>query len=242
AQNWGPPLQGQALPQASYTTPKLGDVRPWLSRPNNVADFFGSGTTLTTTASAQQAGANENYRISIDRRSSSGFLPTNSLTRQGAALRGEADVTSSLTLGAHVQVNSDMARNRPGTGYDPSNTISDLVRTGRQVDLPALQDHTHTTQVDPRAISRNYNGFNNPYFALQDNSNRDDRTRWIGGASAAYAFTPSVSAIARVGTDHSNQSRDFDIAPFWMGGFPTATGRGDFSAGGFQRQKIVASE
>jgi TonB-dependent SusC/RagA subfamily outer membrane receptor len=242
AQNWGPALQGQALPQASYTTPKLGDVRPWLPRPNNVADFFGGGTTLTTTASAQQAGATENYRISIDRRSSSGFVPTNSLTRQSAALRGEADLTSAFTLGAHLQVNNDMARNRPATGDDPSNTIGDLVRTGRQVDLPALEAHTHTIQVDPREISWNYAGFNNPYFALQDNSNRDDRTRWIGGGSAAYSFTPSLSALARVGTDHSDQSRDFDIAPFWMGGFPTATGRGDFSAGGFQRQKIVSSE
>ncbi len=91
AQNWGPPLQGQALAQASLTVPQLGDVRPWLPRPDNVADFFGGGTTLTTVASAQQAGANENYRISIDRRSSSGFVPTSSLTRQGAALRGEAE-------------------------------------------------------------------------------------------------------------------------------------------------------
>jgi TonB-dependent SusC/RagA subfamily outer membrane receptor len=242
AANWGPALQGQALPQASYTIPKLGDVRPWLARPNGIADFFGGGTTLTTVASAQQAGTSENYRISIDRRSSSGFVPTNSLTRQGAALRGEADLTSALTLGAHLQVNNEVARNRPATGFDASNTIGDLVRIGRQVDLSALDDHTHTIQVDPREISWNYNGFNNPYFALKDNSNRDDRTRWIGGGSAAYAFTPNLTAIARVGTDHSNQSRDFDIAAFWMGGFPTANGRGDFSGGGFQRQTIVASE
>src|SRR5262249_25110866 len=154
-------------------TPKFGDVRPWLPRPNNVSDFFGAGTTLTTVASAQQAGPTENLRVSISRRSTSGFFPTNSLTRQGAALRGDADLTPSLTLGAHLQVNSDAARNRPATGYDPSNTIGDLVTTGRQVDLPALMDHTHTAQIDPREISWNYNGFNNPYFALQDNSNRD---------------------------------------------------------------------
>jgi TonB-dependent SusC/RagA subfamily outer membrane receptor len=242
AQNWGPPLQGQALTQASLTVPRLGDVRPWLPRPNNVADFFGGGTTLTTVASAQQAGAKENYRISLDRRSSNGFVPTSSMTRQGAALRGAADVTSALTVDAHLQVNNDVARNRPATGDDPSNTIGDLVRTGRQVDLPALQEHTGTTQVDPREISWNYAGFNNPYFALENNGNRDDRTRWIGGGSATYALTPSVRAIARAGTDHWNQSRDFDIAPTWMGGFPTANGRGDFSTGGFQRQTITASE
>ena len=135
------------------------------------------------------------------------------MTRQGATLGGSADVTSSLTLDAHLGVNNDVARNRPATGDDPSNTIGDLVRTGRQVDLPALKGHTGTIEVDSKQISWNYAGFNNPYFALQNNENRDDRTRWIGGGSATYTLTPSVRAIARAGTDHWNQSRDFDIAP-----------------------------
>ena len=108
--------------------------------------------------------------------------------------------------------------------------------------MPALKGHTGTIEVDPKQISWNYAGFNNPYFALENNGNRDERTRWIGGGSATYTLTPSVRAIARVGTDHWKQSRDFDIAPTWMGGFPTANGRGDFSGGGFQRQTITASE
>lgn len=243
AANWGPAMQGQAVTQASLTVPRVGDVRPWLSRPNNVSDFFDGGTTLTTTAAAQQAGEHEDYRLSLDRRSTSGIVPTNSLTRQAAALRGEADVGSALALAAHAQVSNDVVRDRPASGYDLSNTIGDFASMGRQVDVSALRDHAVTSDpFNPAQISWNYAGLNNPYFALQDNHNRDDRTRWTGGGSATYAFNPRLTAVARIGTDHYDQSRDFDIAPTWMGGFAFAGGRGDFSNGGFQRQQITASE
>ena len=240
AANWGPALQGQAVAQASLTNPRLGDVRPWLPRPDNVQNFFAGGNTLTTTASAQQAGTNENFRFSVDRRASNGIVPTNTLTRQGAAFSGEDQPMSGLTISGYGRVSSDVARNRPATGYDPSNTIADFARMGRQVDLGALKDHPNA--FDDEQISWNYAGFNNPYFALEDNRNRDDQTRWIGGASAAYALSSTLTASARLGTDHYDQSRDFDIAPAWMGGFPYFAGRGDFSAGGFQRQKLTGSE
>jgi outer membrane receptor protein involved in Fe transport len=242
-QNWGPALQGQAVTQASLTTPRVGDVRAWIARPNNVADFYSGGTTLTTTAAAQQAGDHEDYRISIDRRATTGIIPENSMTRQGAALRGETDLTSAFSIAAHGQVSSDVVQGRPASGDDPSNTIADFARMGRQVDLTALEAHRVTS--DPfniNQISWNYAGFNNPYFALLTNSNRDDRTRWTGGGSMTYSFTPNVNAVANIGTDHYDQSRNFDIARTWMGGFPFVEGRGDFSGGGFQRQKISATE
>jgi TonB-dependent SusC/RagA subfamily outer membrane receptor len=240
AQNWGPALQGQPITQASLTVPKFGDVRPWLGRPDNVSGFFNSGTTLTTTASAQQAGVAGNYRLSIDRRDSHGVVPGNTFTRQGAALVGDDQLTSALSLTGHVQVNNELGRNRPATGDDPSNTIAALAQTGRQVDLTALKQHA--ADRDDTQISWNYAGFNNPYFALQDNRNRDERTHWIAGGSATYGLSSAVSATARVGTDAYNQSRNFDIAPTWMGGFPFISGRGDFTQGGFERQKINASE
>ena len=242
AENWGPALLGQAIPQASLTTPQFGDVRPWLPRPNNVADFFGGGSTLTTVAAAQQAGPSENYRLSIDRRSSSGFVPGSDLTRQSASIRGEIAPSSSFTLDAHALVGSDVAQNRPATGYDLSNTIGDFASAGRQVDFGALKDHSATNDAFQTQINWIYNGINNPYFALQENSNRDDRTRWIGGGSASYALTPNVTATARLGTDHYDQSRNFDIHASWRGGFPFEDGRGDFTKGGFERQTLTASE
>lgn len=242
AENWGPALLGQAIPQASLTTPGFGDVRPWLPRPNNVADFFGGGSTFTTVVSAQQAGPSENYRVAIDRRSSSGFVPGTDLTRQNASLRGEITPTSSLTVDAHAQVNSDIAQNRPATGYDLSNTIGDFAATGRQVDFEALKANSATNDPFKTQLNWIYTGINNPYFALQENSNRDDRTRFIGGGSVSYALSSNVTATARLGTDHYDQSRNFDIHATWLGGFPFDGGRGDFDHGGFQRQKITASE
>lgn len=240
AENWGPALQGQAVAQASLKTPKLGDVRPWLAQPNDIAAFYNGGTTLTTTASAQQADDHQSFRLSLHRRATSGVVPTNTLTRQGATLSAEDEVTSALTLSGRFDVTSDVAHNRPATGSDSSNTIGDFARMGRQVDLAALK--ANATNVDGEQISWIYTAFNNPYFALQDNANRDDRTRVTAGGSATYALSSSLRASGRFGVDHYAQTRDFDVASTWMGGFPFYAGRGDFSQGGFQRQKISASE
>jgi TonB-dependent SusC/RagA subfamily outer membrane receptor len=240
AENWGPALQGQAVTQASYVGPRLGDVRPWLAHPGNIDAFFNGGTTLTTTASAQQGNDHGSFRFSLHRRDSHGIVPTNTLTRQGASLTGEDQLTSAFGVSGRFEVASDVAANRAATGSDVTNTIGDFARMGRQVDLNALQDHAKNG--DDQQISWIYTGFNNPYFALQDNSNRDDRTRVFGGGTVTYAFSPSLRAEARAGTDHYDQTRDFDITPGWMGGFPSFSGRGDFSQGGFQRQKVTASE
>jgi TonB-dependent SusC/RagA subfamily outer membrane receptor len=240
AENWGPALQGQAVTQASLISSRVGDVRPWLARPGDVAAFFNGGSTLTTSAAAQQANDHESFRISLHRRASTGVVPTNTLTRQGASLSADDQLTAALGVSATVDLTSDVARNRPAGGSDASNTIGDFARMGRQVDLAALK--ANAKNGDDQQINWIYTSINNPFFAIQDNSNRDDRTRVIGGGSATYTLNPELKATARVGTDHYTQSRNFDVGPAWMGGFPFYAGRGDFSSGGFQRQTITASE
>jgi hypothetical protein len=46
----------------------------------------------------------------------------------------------------------------------------------------------------------------------------------------------------RGGRDQYDQSRNFDVDTSWMGGFAWFAGRGDFTNGGYQRQRITASE
>jgi TonB-dependent SusC/RagA subfamily outer membrane receptor len=240
AENWGPALQGQAISQFSYTTPRQADVRAFLPRPNNVSDFYGSGLTLKTDVAAQGANDHLNGRFSANRRDTRGLTPSSSLVRQGASVVASDQLSSALSASVQARFNSEDGHNRPGTGFDVGNPAAEFARMGRQVDVGALKDNL--ADFAGRQISWNYAGHNNPYFITDQNANRDKRTGWTAGGSATYVKSPKFAATLRAGRDQYDQSRNFDIDTSWFGGFAWFAGRGDFSKGGFQRQRITASE
>jgi TonB-dependent SusC/RagA subfamily outer membrane receptor len=240
AENWGPALSGQPIAQASLTEPRRADVRPWLPQPDNMSAYFQGGRTLKTNLAAQGSNEHLNFRLSGDLRDSRGLTPENTLSRQFVALTGGDQLTDKLMATGHVQFAGEQGRNRAGTGFDTSNPVADFMRMGRQVDLSQLKAHVKDSLGSQ--LSWNYTGFNNPYFAALENTNRDDGTHWLGGAALTYAFSNALQATVRGGTDHDKVTRDFDIDSTWMGGFPYYAGRGDFSKGGFQHQAITATE
>lgn len=240
AENWGPALAGQPIAQASLTEPRRAEVRPWVAHPDNMSAYFERGRTLKTSAAAQGSNEHANFRLSADLRDSRGLTPDNRLSRQGIGLTADDQLTDNLTATIHAQFGGQQTHGRPGTGFDTSNPVADFMRMGRQVDLSQLQ--AHTKDASNSQISWNYAGFNNPYFAALDNTNSDDRTHLLGGGAATYAFSNTLHATVRAGTDRSSATRDFTVDSTWMGGFPYYAGRGDFSKGGFQHQSITASE
>jgi len=240
AENWGPALQGQAVSQFSFTSPRQPDVRAFLPSPNNVADFYGSGMTLKTDVAAQGANDHLNGRFSANRRDTRGFTPGSSLVRQGGALVATDQLSSDLSISAQARFNSEDGHNRPGTGFDVGNPAAEFARMGRQVELGVLKDNL--ADFAGRQISWNYTGHNNPYFITNQNSNRDKQTGWTAGASATYSTSPRFALTVRGGRDQYDQSRNFDVDTSWMGGFAWFAGRGDFTNGGYQRQRITASE
>lgn len=240
AENWGPAFSGQPVAQASVTEPRHADVRPWLAHSDNMSAYFDAGRTLKTNVAAQGSNEHSNFRLSGDLRDSHGLTPESHLSRQTVTFTGTNQFSDNLTATGHAQFGGEQAHGRPGTGFDASNPVADFMGMGRQVDLSQLK--AHTKDASGSQLSWNYAGYNNPYFAALENTNHDDRTHWLGGASATYAFSNALHATVRGGTDHYTASRDFDIDSTWMGGLPYYAGRGDFSNGGFQHQAITASE
>ena len=240
AENWGPALNGQPIAQASLTEPRRADVRPWVAHPDNMSAYFDGGRTLKTSAAAQGSNDHANFRLSGDLRDSRGTTPDSHLSRQGVGLTAGDQFGDKLVASVHGQFGGEQAHGRPGTGFDTSNPVADFMRMGRQVDLAQLA--ARTKDASGSQLSWNYVAFNNPYFAALDNTNHDDRTHWLGGGAATYAFSNVLHGTVRAGTDHSNATRDFDVDSTWLGGFPYYAGRGDFSKGGFQHQSISASE
>jgi hypothetical protein len=238
-QSWGPLMDGQPLPQASLTEAGRPDVRAFLAQPANVSGYFTNGKTLITNVAVQGGNESGQFRVGISNRSEAGITPQSNITTRSALVTAGLQPTPRFSVTGDLQLYTDRGSDRPGSGFDESNNVSVFSHMPRQVDVLAYQ--TRLRDLTLKQLSWNYAGHNNPWFAVLENDNHDDRTRWMAGGSASYALSSWVTATARVGTDHLSDERFLTVASDWMGGFPYFLGRGDFSTGGFQNDDISAS-
>ena len=238
AENWGPPLDGRPLAQASYTQPRQADIRFWTPQPNNVDRFFRDANTINTNVTVQGRSRLGSVWVGVGQRQSDGIVPEASLRRRDARLTASTQPSSALSISATFAVAEMKNDDAPGSGFNQSNPASQLTRLGRQVDLDSLRVHIRSS--DGQQISWNYAGQNNPFFAPFANDNTRDRNHLSGGASARYAFDSSLTLTAAAGSDYYRDDRQFTIASGWMGGFPFYASEGLFSGGGFQSDAVAA--
>lgn len=236
-ESWGPRLDGTPRSQFSLTQAGAAEVRPWVAHPDNVKNFFQTGRTVTTNGSAQGANERANFRLSLTRQDVDGMVPNNTLSRTTAALNAGAQISSKLSTTGSVQYVQNQGNNRPGTGYDEANPMMGFVWFGRQVDVGALKKNYRDANGDQ--ISWNYSYHNNPYWGAFMNSNRDQRDRVMGVASATYKFTDWLDASVRTGTDFYRNFSNYNFAAGWIGG---GFDGGDYSRGGFQEATRFSQE
>ncbi len=236
-ESWGPMLDGTPRSQFSLTQSGAAEVRPWVANPNNVRDFFQTGRTITTNASAQGANDRANYRLGLTRQDVQGVVPNNTLNRTTASLTAGADITSRLSTNGSIQYIQNQGNNRPGTGYDEANPMMGFVWSARQMDINALK--THYIDADGNQINWNYNYHNNPWWNQKMNSNHDQRDRVMGVASVTYKFNDWINGTVRTGTDFYRNFSNYDIAAGWIGGLFDG---GSYVDGGFQETTRFSQE
>jgi TonB-linked SusC/RagA family outer membrane protein len=214
--SWGPPLDvGLMIPQ--YNSPIVNGVRqpmPWVSRPNNVDQFFDVGRTLNTSMSVAAGSERLNGRFGFSRLDQDGMAPGFGQEATTLSFSGGMHLTERLDVNSSVQFVQREGHNRPGVGYGEDNPMSQFVWFGRQVDVLDLKRNWNTTrgEGEPGSIeglpySWNYLYHPNPYFLQLGNQNVDSRNRLIGQISAAYDVTGWLRAQVRSGTDWYQDGR-----------------------------------
>lgn len=239
-QNWGPALDGRALPQSSYWEPGRPDVRLWAAKPNNVRNYFSGGRTNNFTGGVQGHNDVASYRVFGGVRSSTGITPRDELLRRNLGAHATLRPSSRFQVDGTAYATESKHNDAPGSGFNEGNPVSQFTRMGRQVDTDSLRRHLRA--ANGQQISWNYTNHNNPYFSTLADSNLAHRYRLGGSGAVTYAVSPGLTASARAGTDRSRDHRLFYIASGWLGGFPSYTGLGDFSKGGSEGNEIFVDQ
>ena len=201
ASSWGPLFDGSS--QLAYN----GQQRAYVAQPNNVNDFFETGTSFVNTLAISKSSENATMRFSYTNSDIESVLPNSGIERNNFNLRGSADLSDKLSFDAKVTYFVQDAKNRPTQGTEGIMAyVWPLARNVNIEDLKVYQDLENPINPDdPYKVIAPTSSGGNPYWMLYNNSNEDKRKRISGFAKMQYEFTDYLSAFARVGTDAISQ-------------------------------------
>jgi TonB-linked SusC/RagA family outer membrane protein len=226
--SWGPRLDaGILIPQfdSPVTLPdgsvvRGGDVAvhggapisatPFVSHPDNLKDFYRTGTTLTNNLAFGGGFAKGGYRLSLTDMRNTSIIPGSNLERQTLGANLSFLPTEKWEINSSFSYINTQSDNRPANGYGSENVNYSLVAWGpRSLDIKALRDYWQPGLEGLQQYSFNYTFFDNPYFILQENRNAFDRHRLFGNLSVRHILDEHWSIRASTGLDRLDEDRTF---------------------------------
>ncbi len=199
--SWGPRTKGQVLP--NWT----GDSTAYTSQPNNIEDFFRRGFTASNSLSLSGGNENTQARASIGHLKNEGIMPNSSLERLNLNLHVNSDLSDKLKIEGKINYIRQDGFNRPNLTLSPDNPMNSLIQMPRNIRLADLQNYI-TPDGQPRVYTNgSVNTWQNPYWAVNLNTNNDTRDRIIGFLKLDYQITEWLKVHLRTGTDFYNDFR-----------------------------------
>ncbi|MDU8886032.1 SusC/RagA family TonB-linked outer membrane protein [Yeosuana sp. MJ-SS3] len=199
--SWGPQFDGSS--QLEYN----GEMRPYSAQPDNVKDFFETGSSFVNTIAVSNGTENSSIFFSWTNSDIQSILPNSGLKRNNFNLRGFTKLSDKMSFDGKVTYFLQDAKNRPTQGTEgigaylygmPRNiSLSDL-RVYQDLTSP-IHNHPGADEISPYDVIAPNVG--NPYWLMYQNIQEDNRSRITGFAKLDYQFNDWLSAFIRVGTD-----------------------------------------
>ena len=224
--SWGPSLDvGNLVPQydspvtlSNGTVVRGGDtalysgipITPteFKSNPDNLKDFYETGTTLINNIAISSSFEKGDYRLSFTDLRSESVIPGVNLDRQTIGTRLSFQPSDQLRINSSINYVNSKSDNRPSNGYGSENVNYSLVAWGpRSLNIENLKNYWQPGLEGLQQYSYNYTFFDNPYFILYENRNSFNRDRVFGNISASYDIKAHLTASIRTGMDYSSELR-----------------------------------
>lgn len=226
--SWGPRLDvGNLIPQfdSPVQLPDGSFVRggdtslysgllitptPFLSNPDNLKDFYKTGTTTINNIAISNGFDTGNYRLSFTDLRSESIIPGVNLDRQTVSTKLNFNPSKKTEITTSISYVNSSSDNRPSNGYGSENVNYSLVAWGpRSLNINNLKEYWQPGLEGIQQYSFNYTFFDNPYFILLENRNSFNRDRIFGNIKLQQQITKHITAHIRTGLDYSSETRQF---------------------------------
>ena len=204
--SFGPRYNGKPL------TDWLGRETPYQAETGQMEDFFQNG--YSTTNNLEISGGNEQSqtRLAASHYYYSSIMPNSDITRTSITLRNTTKLSRSINMDAKLNYSGQDAFNRPNLGGSPDNPVRSFYIMPRSVALGDLVPYIDQAGLPILWDGRTAGSFNqNPYWAINLNTNADVRSRLLGSMVFNIELLPWLKGLMRGGVDYINDIRESRI-------------------------------
>lgn len=190
--SWGPRF-GTTPTRANGLLLADGSFLPYQAYPNNIRDFYKTGTLWTN--SLQLAGNNgtSNFSLNVNSTTQKGITESSNLQRTNVQLGGGTTLQNKVRLTGSVNFSqTDQLAPQTGNGGSAFGTLASVPRS---FDLQGQPYQTVT------GANQFFAGLDNPNYNLLNSNTASNVTRFISVASVGYDFLPWLSVLYRAGLD-----------------------------------------
>lgn len=218
--SWGPKMDGTPVRQFYSFYPQdadYGKLTPFVPQPNNIQDYYNTGTTANNNISITGGNEKLTFRMSYNNTNTKGVEPNTYLRRNNLSVSGDVKASEKISFNANINFANNKGQ-RPGQGSeDGSRYMNQWFQ--RSLDMNKLRNYKYSDGTygqwslsnwdDPSA--NNYLKalyWNNPYFAMYENPSHDSRNRFFGNAGISYQVLPTLKLTGTVRGDTYTQNFD----------------------------------
>jgi TonB-linked SusC/RagA family outer membrane protein len=239
--NWGSVFNGKTPIQSGGATPRhpyyewrnvFPDITEFnqetgyipKAQPNNVKDFFQTGSSSTTSLSLGAKSDFGNLNFAYSHLNESGYVKNNNVQRDNFSLGGNAKLTEKFTISSTFNfVRSEFET--PPTGAGTGNNslggpsiFANLYFTPRNIDLTNWPYQHPLTGAN--VYYRNTNGITNPRWVLNNAKQTSLTSRFFSSISLNYQLTDWLKVTYRLGLDTYSEKQTNELQKGSVG-YPT---------------------
>ncbi|HEX7905788.1 MAG TPA: SusC/RagA family TonB-linked outer membrane protein [Chitinophagaceae bacterium] len=217
-ESWGPKMDGTPARQVfSFfpQDPEFGQLTPFVPHPNNIKDYYETGTNLNNGVTVTGGNENSTFRLSFNDTRITGVEPNTWLRRNNLGLSAGLDLSKKLNASVNFNYATNKAQ-RPSQGSEYGARYMQQWFQ-RNVDMKRMKNYKYAdgTFLNWNIRSIPLNGvvtdfrplyWNNPYFEAYENPINDERDRLFGDVGLTYQLLPGLKVSGFARADFYTQS------------------------------------
>ncbi|MDP1842569.1 MAG: SusC/RagA family TonB-linked outer membrane protein [Sediminibacterium sp.] len=205
---FGPRFNGQLYYQYDPTLEGQSATKlPWVAQPNNIKDFWRTGSTITNNISIESGNENGSVRASLTHSKNEWIMPNTGYERTTAALSVSQKVSDKLKFVSKVNYTNKTSDNLPATGYNNQSIGYFMIFQNPNVDLSWYRPIWKKGQEQIDQVHPFSSFIDNPYLIAYEMTNSVKSNAFLANMAATYTINSKFNLMLRSGIDFSSEIR-----------------------------------